>query len=557
VSAVLLGVCLLAAPLFADASWQGATQQAGEARLIFVGDIMPGRYVGSSMAAYGYDPPVVELKGLLSGADIAVGNLEGPIVPTGVFAVPRPYPNLLNLTGDVRFAGALQRAGFDLVSLANNHSYDSRLEGLRATVSALGSASIEPVGMDGDGGQVAVVREVRGLRVAFLGYTTVLNLPLSRVAGMPFVSYINPNVAADRVRLSKEVARARQGADIVVLVMHWGTEYKSQPNAAQKQLAQAAAAAGADLVIGSHPHVVQGMETISANGKTTLVAYSLGNALFDQMSKIETRQGFALECTVDRNGVRSARLIPLEIRSSRRGYATHVADDASGQSTLYRAAWSSPASLLWKAVWDAQRPQPGIALAYRRSPDGAASGQTSEEDLGMGVPTRVDLRDGKLTVSAKEASGGYKAVWSSEPGWKVTGYSVGDADADDRSELIYTLWKRALVSNRPPGGGLDVDINGGSLLPHIYVNGWRDGKMRPVWHGSPRPAPVVGLAVVPVGKAEKPLLATLESADPQKEKGPGNLRLWEWTGGFGYELATQVPGTWSEMWSDGRVLLAR
>ena len=536
------------------ASGPGVAQDAGEAHLIFVGDIMPGRYVGSSMAAYGYDPPFAGVKSMLSGADIAVGNLEGPIVPTGAFAIPRPYPNLLNLTGDARLAGALQRAGFDLLSVANNHTYDSRFEGLKATVSALQSAGIEPVGIDGNDGQVAIVREVRGLRIAFLGYTSVLNLWLKREAGMPFISYVNPNVRADRERMSKEVARARKGADVVVLVMHWGTEYKTQPNAAQKQLAQVAASAGADIVVGSHPHVVQGMDTITANGRTTLVAYSLGNALFDQMGNIETRQGLALECTVDRNGVRSARLIPLEIRPSRTGYAMRVADDASGQATLYRAAWSTPVSLLWTAVWDAQRGQPGIALAYRRSSDAV---RTSEEDLGIGRPTRVELRDGVLAVSAKDASGVYKVVWRSEPGWNITGYTVGDADGDGRPELVYTLWKRALASNRPAGGGLEVDMNGGPMLPHIYVNGWREGAMRPVWHGSPRPAPVLAVAVAPVGKAHKPLLAALESGDPTQEKIPGRVRIWQWTGGFGYELAADLPGGWSEMWSDGRILLMR
>src|SRR5437773_722825 len=109
----------------------------GEARLLFVGDLMMGRYVGSGMSAYGYDKPFAGVKSLLSSADIAVGNLEGPIVPTGTFTIPRPYPNLLNLTGNSRAAGGLQRAGFDLLSVANNHSYDSGLAGLRATADTL------------------------------------------------------------------------------------------------------------------------------------------------------------------------------------------------------------------------------------------------------------------------------------------------------------------------------------------------------------------------------------------------------------------------------------
>jgi hypothetical protein len=104
---------------------------------------------------------------------------------------------------------------------------------------------------------------------------------------------------------------------------------------------------------------------------------------------------------------------------------------------------------------------------------------------------------------------------------------------------------------------MSVEQEGGDLLPHIYVNGWRDGAMRPVWHGSPRPAPLLDVAVAPVGKGGKPLLATLESDDPKAEKAPGQLRLWEWTGGFGYELAADVPGTYSQLWSDGRVFIVK
>lgn len=552
--ALLLCASLLALPLLGPEPGSSAGRGTGTARIVFVGDLMMGRYVGSYMAAYGYDKPFAEIKTLISGADLAIGNLEGPIVPAGVFTIPRAYPNLLTLTGNARAAGALQRAGFDLLSLANNHAYDARLEGLKATEDALRGVGIDPLGLDGSGGQVPIVREAHGLKIAFLAYTTVQNIWLKRVAGMPFVSYVNPNVKADRERLAKEVSRARQSADVVVLVMHWGNEYKAQSDVGQKRLAQVAAQAGADLVVGAHPHVAQGMETIVTGDHTTLVAYSLGNALFDQMAKQETRQGLALECVVAGDGVRSARLIPLEIRPTRTGYVMHVADAASGQPTLYRAAMSTPASLLWRAVWDARAVQPGIALAYRRSPDKA---QATDEELGTGAPTRLQLSDGVLSVSVQEAAGGYKTAWKSEPGWRVTGYTVGDADADGRPDLVYTLWKRALASSRPPGGGLEVDRDGGALLPHLYVNGWRDGAIRPVWHGSSRPAPVLAVAIAPVGKAHKPLLATLESSDPKAERVPGRVRLWEWTGGFGYELAAEVQGLYSQMWTDGRILLGR
>ena len=100
-----------------------------------------------------------------------------------------------------------------------------------------------------------------------------------------------------------------------------------------------------------------------------------------------------------------------------------------------------------------------------------------------------------------------------------------------------------------------VNMQGGEVLPHIYINGWRRGQMAPVWHGSPRPKPVLSVAVAPLGKNGKPVLAVLESADKSTEKTPGKITLWQWGGNFGFELASTVNGSYSTMWGDGRVLL--
>lgn len=100
-------------------------------------------------------------------------------------------------------------------------------------------------------------------------------------------------------------------------------------------------------------------------------------------------------------------------------------------------------------------------------------------------------------------------------------------------------------------------MEGGDLLPHIYVNTWRGGGFAPLWHGSPRPAPLLSVAVAPIANGGKTVLAALESADSRVERAPGTLRLWQWSGSFGFELVTTVKGTYREVWSDGKVLMFR
>lgn len=248
----------------------------------------------------------------------------------------------------------------------------------------------------------------------------------------------------------------------------------------------------------------------------------------------------------------------------------NVADDAVGQFALQRAAKSTSADLQWKTLWSSQQTQAGLAIAYQR-PE-VSGRRTTLENLGMPDRSRVEIYNSSLTVSKYIGVGSagtsgsstptprptqneWLPLWTSDSAWRVTGYTVGDIDGDGQSELVYTLWKNSLTWQRPSGGGMLVNMQGGDILPHIYINGWRRGQMSPVWQGSPRPAPALAVAVAPLGKAGKPILAVLESADKSVEKAPGKVSLWQWSGGFGFELASQIPGTYSTMWSDGKVLL--
>jgi poly-gamma-glutamate synthesis protein (capsule biosynthesis protein) len=170
--------------------------------------------------------------------------------------------------GDLRHLAGLQFAGVDVVNLANNHMGNHSQAGVDSTVAALQAAGMATPGINDP-----TYVDVRGQTWAFLGYNEVdqqVGIQLSE---------------ADLVR--QQVTEARARADIVIVQFHWGVEYRYHPTAHQRQLARIAIDAGADLIIGNHPHWFQALEMY--NGK--LITYSHGNFIFDQMWSNETREG--------------------------------------------------------------------------------------------------------------------------------------------------------------------------------------------------------------------------------------------------------------------------
>lgn len=256
----------------------------------FVGDILldsgPGRAV-----ARGQDPFAPTAK-LLKGADLSIGNLECPVASaTSGAAIDKVYtfraaPSTLPL---------LQRY-FDAVSLANNHSGDY---GPDAFVETLGQLEAARIPYFGGGRDLAhahtpLLLEKRGLKIALLGYDEYH--PRSFEAGPR-----RPGVAwAEDEQIILDMARARTaGADLVLPFFHWGWENEPAPSARQRELAHQLIDAGADAVIGAHPHVTQGAEMY--RGKP--IVYSLGNFVFDLLDQPENAAGWILQLVADRRGV--------------------------------------------------------------------------------------------------------------------------------------------------------------------------------------------------------------------------------------------------------------
>lgn len=265
-----------------------------------VGDMIFDRKVKELVMREGGSAPLAEVASRLSAADVAIGNLESTIAESGT----------KNAEKDVTFRGhpagidALKLAGFDAVSLANNHMLDYGPDPLTDTIEALDDAGIGHAGAGADktAAWTPATIEVDGAKVAYLAFTHVL--PPGFLAGDS-----KPGVASGKMDLAlidEAVREAKRTHDYVIVSFHWGVEYEDFANGDQIAKAHRVIDAGADMVLAHHPHVIQGVEFY--NGK--LIAYSLGDFVFDHYSR-KTGEAFILEAELGPNGTASATAVPV------------------------------------------------------------------------------------------------------------------------------------------------------------------------------------------------------------------------------------------------------
>ena len=277
---------------------------SAELRIAAVGDIMLGGTAAPEMQKYGYDHPFEQTKNILKQAQIVFGNLEGPLTDAGTAEAAKQY--VFRSPPD-KVAPALARAGFNVVSLANNHTLDYGSEGLEDTRAALDKAGISHAGAGRNAieARQPVYMMADGVTVAVLAYS--LTFPEEFWAGLD-----KPGTAFGHEKhVRADVATARQTADIVVVSFHWGQEGKTELRDYQTQLAHAAIDAGASAVLGHHPHILQGVEQY----KHGVILYSLGNFAFGSFSNTATRSAIALLTFRDRQW-RELRMVPLNVKNA-------------------------------------------------------------------------------------------------------------------------------------------------------------------------------------------------------------------------------------------------
>lgn len=242
-----------------------------------VGDVLTHLSIVNSVkdwetGSYDFRPVFAPIAAYLARADYAVANLE-----TRLGGAEAGYSGYPRFNSPDSLAYALRMAGVDLVATANNHSLDLGWDGIVRTLDTLDTAGLAHVGTYRSGLEKAtpVIVNIRGIRVAFLNYTSYLNglLPPAEHA-----AYAVNALDAEAVAQDAMIARL-WGADAVIALLHWGREYEREPSTAQLDLAQEILSHGVDVILGSHPHVVQPIahSLQYARGNDKYVVYSLGN----------------------------------------------------------------------------------------------------------------------------------------------------------------------------------------------------------------------------------------------------------------------------------------
>jgi len=264
----------------------GEMESIKQVTILSFGDLMLDRYIRNRIEISGENYLFEDIKRFLSGSDLVIANLEGSFTDFK----PKPLmPNNLLFTFDPGLVPVLADYGFNVFNLANNHSLNFGEEGLEQSKDYLNKAAIEYFGHPDNNKELSLVKEIRDQKIGFIGYNQLTEINFDRIL-------------AEVEKLDKEV-------DWLIVFTHWGAEYQVMDfNSLQQAEAHQLIDAGADIIIGSHPHVIQPVEIY----QNKVIFYSLGNFIFDQTFSRETTQGLGVGLILGEDAAKFY-LFPLDI----------------------------------------------------------------------------------------------------------------------------------------------------------------------------------------------------------------------------------------------------
>lgn len=492
---------------------EGVSPSSRAVSLIAVGDIMLSRDVESTSKRRGdLAYPFSDTIDFLRDSDFAFGNLETPLIEGRGIAT-----NEMVFRSDPAYATILRDSGFSVLSLANNHTLNFGVQGLERTFDVLGGAGVAFIGAGKTTGEayVPAILERGGLRFAFLAYNDSDVVPASSFASDERAG----TAKMDIQRMVADVESAKREADFVIVSMHAGHEYTLEPSERQRDFARAAIDAGAELVIGHHPHVVQRAEVYE--GK--YIFYSLGNFVFDQMWSQETREGLVLKAFFDEKGVTSIDLAPVLIENFAKPRIL-VGNDA--QRIIERLGM--PTNTQQTFTWNAEREtfdvslRPVLSLALPSLSLPHRFALTKADVDTDGAHEEYLLERGTLTVTEDGST-----LWTSPAEWWIDEFAVADADGDGTLDITMAAWKEGDFGGTLPFWHESNDM---SIKQHMFVFTLRNGEMQSVWQSSNLDAPNCAFTFADVDADGIEELVVLEGAygDASALCETTRLAVWSW-----------------------------
>ncbi len=281
------------------------SKRDGDIVLMAVGDIMLDRGV-EYKAKHDFKFPFLRISSYLKRADILFGNLESVISDKG-----KKVGSIYSFRADPKAIEGLSYAGFDVISVANNHVFDYGREAMEDSFKRIREAGILYVGggFTEQESRQGVVKRVGDTEICFLAYNNQGSPYWASREGISGINWMDKS-------LKEDIERAEERSDLVVVSFHFGNEYERLPNKTQEEFSRLAIDSGADLVLGHHPHVAQPVERY----KEGWIAYSLGNFVFDQYFSEETMEGLLLEVIIKDKKIKEVSPVVFKISEDYQPY---------------------------------------------------------------------------------------------------------------------------------------------------------------------------------------------------------------------------------------------
>lgn len=301
--------------ILSDSSGQAAADQAQPSQdtppasimISAVGDLMAhqsnlNNAYTPKTGTYNFNGFLEYVKPYLMKSDLTIGNFETVTAGPGYGYTSYPLFN----TPDAMLT-ALAGAGFDVLSTANNHSLDRGINGLTRTIKKIEENKMINVGSSIDGKNKYITKEINGIKVSILSYTFAFNGHDAKLSASQKAKYLSP---INEAQIKSDIKAVKdKGTDAVIVIIHWGIEYQREPSVTQTSLSKKLFSWGADIILGSHPHVIQKSEIIKVNGKDKFVIYSMGNFISGyrrsdkakRPNKIYTEDGVIVQLKIEKD----------------------------------------------------------------------------------------------------------------------------------------------------------------------------------------------------------------------------------------------------------------